>query len=157
MSIELPVLSFHPSYILPVSKGEYGICGLVSFENGCFEKVRFIDSLGQEWFVEAVENCGYINWFQYLFFNENHKAIRVSFKLKQGHKYSFLELKNEIEKFLMSKRLSGSPFANKAKEVPEYLRSFKTISNLVSGLGYFDARKSTYKKQKYGYSYTHKS
>ena len=143
MSIELPVLSFHSGYILPVSREEYGICGLVNFESGCFEKVRFIDSFGQEWFVEAVENHGYINWFQYLCLNKNQKAIRVSFKLKQGHKYSLLELKSEIEQFLMSKRLSGSPFANKAKEVPEYLRSFKTISNLVSGLGYFDARKST--------------
>ena len=38
-----------------------------------------------------------------------------------GKKYSFDELKGELEEFLLTKKLRGSPFQNKKKEVPLYL------------------------------------
>jgi len=143
MNIELPALQLHPSYILPISKKEYGICGLGHFEQGCYENVRFIDSLGQEWLIEGIEKTKFKNWFQYLLLNKSKRSIRVSFKLKEGAKYSLWELRNEIEIFLMSKQLSGAPFASKTKEVKEYLDNFKTVSSLISDVGYFDARRNT--------------
>jgi hypothetical protein len=142
MKIELPVLSIHKNYILPVKAKDYGLCGLVNFERGCYDGVRFIDSLGQEWLIDSYMCLGYKNWLQYLYFKKEYKSVKVSFNLVAGKRFTFEELKNEIAAFLYANKLQGSPFINKANDIPKYLSGFESIADLVSKLWYFDARKT---------------
>ena len=60
-----------------------------------------------------------------------------------GKKYSFDELKGELEEFLLTKKLRGSPFQNKKKEVPLYMSKFNSLQQLVSEIGYFESRASS--------------
>ena len=140
MNIKLPILHIHEKYILPVAKKDYGICGKESEINGFYDNVRFIDVNGQEWLIKEVINKGYINKLQYLHWNDKYRKIRVTFKLEKGKLYSLLELRDELQLFLLNKKLSGSPFHQKKKEVSKYLASFTNIEELVSNLAYFDAR-----------------
>jgi len=59
MDIRLPILHMNADYILPVAEKNYGICGLKNYRSGCYEGARFIDSMGQEWFVDSAEVLGY--------------------------------------------------------------------------------------------------
>ena len=142
MNIELPVLAIHKNYILPVKAKEYGLCGLLNFERGCYDDVRFIDSMGQEWLVDSYKFLGYKNWFQYLYFKKEYKSVKVSFNLVAGKLFTFEELKLEIANFVYENKLHGSPFLNKANDIPKYLSGFESTSELVSKLWYFDARKN---------------
>lgn len=135
MNIELPILHINNDYILPVSKKEYGICGLNKSEE-FYKKARFIDINGQEWIIKDVKVIAFSSWWRII----KRKQEKVSFSLKKGRTYSFSELSNEIYIFLLNKQLKGSPFVNKAKEVPEYISLFKTTEDLITKLDYFDAR-----------------
>lgn len=140
MDIRLPILHMNADYILPVAEKNYGICGLKNYRSGCYEAARFIDSVGQEWFVESAEVLGYSSILQYLRWGNENKSIKVKFYFRMGKKYSFDELKGELEEFLLTKKLRGSPFQNKKKEVPLYMSKFNSLQQLVSEIGYFDSR-----------------
>ncbi len=75
IDIQPPVLTVTDHYRLPVSEKRFGVCGLVSFENGCYDGVRFIDSTGKEWYVEGAENMGFTSWLQLLWWRKEYKSI----------------------------------------------------------------------------------
>ena len=135
--IQLPILHVNKHYILPVSENDYGFCGIDS-HNEFYNQVRFIDITGQEWLVNSVSVVGYSSWWRIF----ESKKEEVSFNLTKGKSYSFSELSNEVFLFLSKQALVGSPFTNKAKEIPEYLASFQNMNDLVAGLDYFDARRT---------------
>lgn len=139
-TIRPPVLSIHADYILPTSERDFGRCGLSNYEQGCFQNMRFIDVLGQEWLVENAKNDGYVNWLQRLYWRTQYKMIKVSFSLRQGRRYTCEQLKSEIQTFLVTRSLRDSPFEDKHRDVPMYLAKFESTEDLVRHLGYFDAR-----------------
>lgn len=140
VSLTPPVLTVHQDYLLPVKAKDFGVCGEANFAAGCYEGCTFVDSTGIEWSILQVRSLGHKNWAHRLL-PQVYREIRVSFELSRGGQYSLEELKSLVSEFLLSKKLKGSPFPNKTIDVPTYLDRFDAIEQLISELGYFDARR----------------
>ena len=129
----------HRTHLLPISAKEFGICGELNFESGCFDGCAYIDSTGREWAINAVEICGYRNPLHRLI-PQKYREVRVAFDFEIGRRYSLDELKSMVREFLLNNKLVGQPFPNKVIDVPKYLDKFTSIPQLVAEIGYFDAR-----------------
>ncbi len=138
-SLTPPVLSIHETHLLPISDKDYGVCGELNFVAGCFDGCAFIDSTGREWTINDTQIVGYKNLL-HRFIPQRYRQVRVAFDFEEGRKYSLDELKSIVGGFLLTKNLVGRPFSDKAVDVPEYLDKFTTIPQLISEIGYFDAR-----------------
>jgi hypothetical protein len=134
-----PVLSVHETHLLPVSAKSFAICGELNFARGCFDDCAYIDSTGREWLIRGARVSGYKNPLHYVI-PRQYRAVRVDFEFEMGRQYSLNELKSMIREFLMNKKLVGQPFADKCKDVPKYVERFTSIPQLISDIGYFDAR-----------------
>ena len=135
----LPVLTVHESYLLPVRAEDFGVCGECNYVAGCFDDCVYIDSTGLEWRVRGAEIAGYRNPFHRLI-PRKYREVRVTFDFEIGAQYSLSELKSRVRRFLLGNKLRGQPFLNKQADIDKYLGQFTSVKQLISEIGFFDAR-----------------
>lgn len=134
-----PVLSVHATHLEPISAKDFGVCGELNFEAGCFEGCAYIDSTGREWTINNAQISGYRNPLHRLI-PQRYREVRVVLDFEIGRRYSLDELKSMVGAFLLNNRLVGRPFSDKRIDVPKYLDKFTSIPQLIAEIGYFDAR-----------------
>lgn len=138
MNIEFPVIQSHRKYFIGgISEKNFQIAGELNMAEEWYKGVRYIDASGQEWKVVGAKNIGYTSFWQYLQ-PRKYRTVKIKFDLERGRKYDLSALLKEIEEFIFSHRLLGSPFLNKKKEVPEWLAQFKSIKQQAEYKMYLD-------------------
>ena len=139
MNIEYPALLMSQRHFEGGFKNyrELAHCGVVNLEKGSFLGYTIFDSDGNEFIIKSAKKGKLYNPLNPFNIFKKYREIIAELEIEKTKTVEFEELKNKISEILHSKKIDGSPFLNKEKDINEFLNQFSSTRQLVSEIGFF--------------------